>query len=94
MRFDRRYALAGLVFALIGPIPAARAAQLRPTPVDFIHQVQPILKESCYSCHGPEKSKGGLRLDVKARALKGGDSGPAIVAGNSSQSTLIARITF
>src|ERR1043166_7237498 len=47
--------------------------------VDFIHEVQPIFKESCYSCHGPEKSKAGLRLDTKARAMKGGENGVVIV---------------
>ncbi|MEO6183122.1 MAG: DUF1549 domain-containing protein, partial [Verrucomicrobiota bacterium] len=60
--------------------------------VDFIHQIQPILKESCYQCHGIEKKKGGLRLDSKALALKGGENGPVIVPGLSEKSSLAQRL--
>jgi uncharacterized membrane protein len=51
--------------------------------IDFMADVAPILRESCFSCHGGEKSgkngKGGLRLTTKALAMKGGDGGPCIV---------------
>jgi mono/diheme cytochrome c family protein len=57
--------------------------------VDYAREIQPLLAEHCLKCHGPEKQKGGLRLDVKANALKGGDSGErAIVPGHASQSHL------
>jgi hypothetical protein len=32
--------------------------------VDFVKEVYPVLKRSCFECHGREKSEGGLRLDV------------------------------
>src|SRR5258708_22491422 len=58
--------------------------------IDFVRQVQPIFEKNCFKCHGPEKQKGGLRLDVKAAALKGGDEhAPAIKPGNSAESSLI-----
>jgi hypothetical protein len=60
--------------------------------VDFGAQVMPVLQESCLSCHGPEKHKGGLRLDSKAAALKGGDDGPVIVPGDAAKSDLYRRI--
>ncbi len=42
------------------------------------------------SCHGPEKQKGGLRLDSREMALMGGSGyGPAIVPGKSAESPLI-----
>ena len=51
-------------------------------PVDFVRDVQPIFAKHCYECHGEKKQKSGLRLDLKAAALKGGDEhGPNIVAG-------------
>jgi mono/diheme cytochrome c family protein len=53
-------------------------------PVDFRKQIQPILAEHCTLCHGADANerRGGLRLDLKDSAFKGGDSGePAIVAG-------------
>jgi len=64
------------------PPPASRA-------VDFVKDIQPILAHSCYACHGPEKQENSLRWDIKANALKGGVSGPAIIPGNSAQSRMI-----
>lgn len=57
--------------------------------VDYVTDVKPILKDRCWSCHGVEKQKGKLRLDGKAEALKGGESGACIKAGDSAGSTLI-----
>ena len=54
--------------------------------VQFATDIQPILAASCYECHGPEKQKGGLRLDQKAAALRGGDTGPLLVPGKSADS--------
>src|SRR6266567_4169927 len=34
--------------------------------VNFAKDIQPILAHNCVECHGPEKQKGGLRLDQKA----------------------------
>ncbi len=69
--------------------PAAPNAQT----VDFLHDVQPLLATKCFACHGPREQEGGLRLDIKARLLQGGDSGPVIRAGNSADSEIIRRIT-
>ena len=61
--------------------------------VDFVREVQPLFERHCVACHGAEKQKGGLRLDVKAAALKGGDhEGPDIVAGKPDQSPLLQRL--
>jgi mono/diheme cytochrome c family protein len=61
-------------------------------PVDFARDVQPIFKATCYECHGAQKQKGGLRLDSRELTMKGGSTGKAIVAGNSKESYLVARI--
>jgi hypothetical protein len=60
-------------------------------PVGFA-VVEPMLSEYCYSCHGPEKVKGGLRVDSLAFLLQGGDSGPSIVAGDPDASLLLQRL--
>jgi uncharacterized membrane protein len=60
--------------------------------IDFVKHVQPILADSCVECHGPTVRRGGLRLDSKASALKGGKGGPAVVPHDAAKSTLIARI--
>ena len=44
--------------------------------VDFVRDVRPILAEQCFSCHGPEKHKGDLRLDSRSAALSGGHVRP------------------
>ncbi len=64
-------------------------------PVDFNREVQPILSDNCYHCHGPDSSsrKAGLRLDLQEAAFAGGKSGLAsIVPGKPDESELIARI--
>jgi len=60
----------------------------------FENKIRPVLIERCYKCHsdGAKKSKGGLKLDARDHVLKGGDSGPAVVAGNPEASLLIRAI--
>jgi mono/diheme cytochrome c family protein len=59
----------------------------------FYSKVLPILREHCFRCHG-DKERGGLKLNSRTRALKGGDSEiPAVVPGNPASSELIVRIS-
>ena len=60
----------------------------------FVQRVEPLLKAKCLSCHGPDKQEGGLRLDSLQSALKGGDSGPAIVPGDAATSLLVKAVRF
>src|ERR1700733_7341541 len=60
--------------------------------VDFEKDVQPILAQKCYSCHGDDAQQSGLRLDKRQNALRGGDYGPVINVGNSADSKLIKRL--
>src|SRR5436190_22796011 len=64
-----------------GPALAATPAQLE----FFEAKVRPLLVNSCFDCHTADE-KGGLRLDSRESIMKGGDSGPAIVAGNPDAS--------
>ncbi len=82
-----------LSVALLLVLPLAATAAEKP-PVDFERDVLPLLKDRCFACHDGRKHTSGLRLDVKARALKGGESGkPAVVPGDSAKSELIRRVT-
>ena len=56
--------------------------------VTFLRNIRPILENKCVSCHGAERQKGKLRLDTRIAALKGGDSGPAMVPGNAEKSLM------
>lgn len=70
-----------------GPIPPASKKE-----VDFKKDIQPLFREKCHKCHGPEKQQGGLRLDRRDDALNGGDSGPAFEVGKSESSLLIKYV--
>jgi mono/diheme cytochrome c family protein len=82
---------AGLVVALLVCPTGSRSAD--PGPVDFDRDVKPIFAKHCTSCHGAERSKGGLRLDRRADALGGGDGGKVIVPGKSADSPLVKLVT-
>ena len=61
--------------------------------VDFESQISPILEEHCWHCHGEDEAESGLRLDLRARMLRGGDSGlAAVVPGNPEKSYLVEVI--
>src|SRR4029434_8094278 len=60
--------------------------------VDYKQDIQPLLAQKCYSCHGPDVQQAGLRLDLRQNALRGGDYGPVIKIGNSASSKLIRRL--
>lgn len=80
--------LAGAVIDLAKLPPSAARA------VDFAKDIRPIFEAACVKCHGPERQKGGLRLDRRADAFSGGDSyGPAIVAGKAVESPLLHSVS-
>jgi len=54
--------------------------------------IQPMLQVHCYSCHGPNKQKGKLRLDDSAWTVKGGKDGPVIRAFHPEESELLKRM--
>ncbi|MBY0232617.1 MAG: DUF1549 domain-containing protein, partial [Gemmataceae bacterium] len=63
------------------------------SPVEFFEKsVRPVLIDRCAKCHGPAKSRGGLRVDSRAALLKGGDSGPALVPGKPADSLLLKAV--
>ncbi len=55
--------------------------------------ILPLFADRCVQCHGEKQQKGGLRLDLRAEALKGGDSGPVWIAGQGGQSEIIRRLS-
>ena len=58
----------------------------------FDAQIAPLLAARCLECHNALDTKGGLDLTQQAATLAGGDSGPALVAGNADESLLWQRI--
>ncbi len=83
----RSFGFASLVLALVACAGAAE-------PLTFEQHVRPILRAHCFQCHGEEdEHEGSLDLRLARLISKGGDSGPAIVAGKADESLIIQRLT-
>jgi uncharacterized membrane protein/mono/diheme cytochrome c family protein len=70
------------------PIPNVQEA------VVYTDIIQPLLQTKCYTCHGKNKQKGGLRMDDTSRLMKGGKDGVVITAGNAEKSEMIRRLSL
>ncbi|MEM9018064.1 MAG: c-type cytochrome domain-containing protein, partial [Verrucomicrobiota bacterium] len=58
---------------------------LPPDQVDFFEKrIRPVLSTHCFECHDSREGnlKGGLALNLPLSLRIGGDSGPAIIAGD------------
>ena len=62
----------------------------------FEKNVRPLLERKCYDCHSAkaDEVKGNLRLDSLEGILKGGDNGPAVIAGDVENSFLLRAIRY
>ena len=63
-------------------------------PAFFEKNVRPLLAKQCLGCHSATSQPvmGGLRLDTREMALKGGSRGAAIVPGNAAESLLMKAV--
>ena len=61
----------------------------RRKPIDFAHDVAPLIKARCAECHTDGKYKGSFSLDTRETMVKS----EAIVPGKSGESELIDRVT-
>lgn len=71
------------------PKPIEIAELKREAPVDFEKEVLPALTKNCLACHNAKDAEGDLVLETPQSILKGGFSGPAVVAGKSGESLLL-----
>ncbi len=76
--------------------PAARPAASATDIEYFEKKIRPLLANRCFSCHSSKAKsvKGGLKLDSDGALFAGGDSGPAVVAGDPEMSLLIQSIRY
>jgi mono/diheme cytochrome c family protein len=54
--------------------------------------VRPLLTGKCLACHSSDARKGGLDLTRRATLLAGGDSGPAVEAGDFAASLILEKL--
>ena len=79
--------------AYIPPLLALLCSPPLVGAADFARDIEPILHQRCYLCHGAQQQMAELRLDSREAAMKGSASGPVIVAGDAAASKLIQRVT-
>ena len=71
------------------------AAFVARAEVRFNRDIRPIMAETCFRCHGPDKNArmAGMRLDIRDEALKPlADGAMPIVPGDPDKSAIIQRI--
>lgn len=82
--------LAGIVTGLLALAGAyAGDDPPRTKPVNFAHDIVPLIKARCAECHADGNYKGSFSLDTRESALKS----EAIVSGKGGESELIERVT-
>src|SRR5436853_4828436 len=84
-----------LLLALLCTPALLRAAASSPSDeVVFTRDIAPILVQKCQGCHGPQKQKGGYRLDTFDRLTRPGDNEAApSTPGRPEASELFRLIT-
>jgi mono/diheme cytochrome c family protein len=92
---NARSLFSALSFAVALPVVAAES---RPARISFNNQIQPLLSENCYPCHGPDSAtrkpkKQPLRLDREQFAFEPRENGkPVIIKGNPAASEVVRRL--
>ncbi len=88
--------LAWTVFSAEPKLPEVdkdHAAKMAKGMEIFQKHVRPVLAQHCVKCHGGDELEGGLNLTDRDNLLKGGNSGPAIVAGKAAHSLLYKLVS-
>ena len=84
---------------VVGTTPLHSQEADDPRLAFFESKIRPALIEHCYECHSVEaaekgKLRGGLLLDSSPAMLKGGESGPALIAHKPAESLLISAMRY
>ena len=87
----RTSALLGLVALALAPFAVGQDAE-KAARVDFEKQIRPFLRDHCVKCHGSDKQKGDLRLDLRRYVFTGKDD--PIVPGDAEGSLLIELVSL
>ena len=78
-----------LLVVACGSSNSAQAVETEARLQHFEKKIRPLLAEHCWSCHGPDERKGGLRLDSARGVRRGSETGPVIVPGKADESRIV-----
>jgi hypothetical protein len=73
---------------LAAGLVATTASAQETEKLTYDDHIRPLLENKCFSCHNPDKKKGGLELTSYAGLMNGGSGGAVVDAGNPSGSRL------
>ncbi len=96
-RHKIRFFTAIVLLGLAGPMCTVAGSIVLAAPptgkrLTFQHDIKPILEKKCLRCHGGEETKAGLEVSVLVNLMAGGESGPALMAGNPDESLIVELI--
>ncbi|MEO8592237.1 MAG: ankyrin repeat domain-containing protein [Candidatus Solibacter sp.] len=77
--------------AVAGLCLVSLASAQTPAKVDFARDIQPLFRQNCIGCHGPNKANGGMRLDRRSSVLKPGAR--RVTPASPENSFLLHRIS-
>ena len=79
-----------VLLSLAAPARGDDAAML------FDKTVRPLFARKCFECHSSQADelKGNLKLETMEQVLKGGATGPAVIAGDVLNSFLLRAIRY
>jgi len=77
-----------LLLAATGLSSLAVRAQEATVKLTYDDHIRPLLENKCFSCHNPDKKKGGLDLSSYAALVAGGSGGAVVDPGNPGGSRL------
>ena len=77
------------------PVLALLSGAVSFAAVSFNRDIRPIMADTCFRCHGPDKNArmAGMRLDIREEATRPNRSGRIpIVPGDPEKSEIIERV--
>ena len=77
---------------ILGILLLSASASAEDAKTQFEKTIRPLFERKCFQCHSSkaDELKGNLKLETIELILKGGDQGPAVVAGDKDSFLLRA----
>jgi hypothetical protein len=73
-----------MAVGLVSPVSWAQENE----KLTYDDHIRPLLENKCFSCHNPDKKKGGLEMTSYSGLMNGGSGGAVVDAGNPQASRL------